>query len=127
MLTHNRYLVYIGIASLVSWFAFFLVITRLQPQHSQTISLLVFFISLFFALTTTFTIAGYFFRLWWHQNEIFYNHLNISLRQGILLSSIAISAIGLQILQILNWWIGILLITAITLIEIYITSISNKH
>ncbi len=122
MLLHNRYLAYIGFAGLISWAALIVVVFKLNPRESTSLATLLFFISLFFALTSTFTIIGYYFRLWLHKNEIFYNHLNISLRQGILLSIIALGCLALQILRVLNWWLGLLLIAAVTLVEFYCTS-----
>ncbi len=122
MLLHNRYLSYISFAGVVSWLAFAMVVFKLNPTESTSLALILFFVSLFFALTATFTVVGYFFRLWLNRNEIFYNHLNISLRQGILLSIIALGCLGLQMLKILNWWLGALLIAAVTLVEFYIAS-----
>jgi len=122
MLLHNRYLAYIGFAGFVSWVAVFVVMAKLSPDESRALALLLFFISLFFALTATFTIIGYYFRLWLQRNEIFYNHLNVSLRQGILLSIIAVGCLSLQILRVLNWWLGLLLIAAVTLLEFYFSS-----
>lgn len=122
MLIHHRYLGYILFAGALSWAAVLLVMFKLNPNDSQALALMLFFISLFFALTSSFTILGYFLRVWLQRNEIFYNHLNISLRQGILLSVIGIGCLSLQILRVLNWWLGLLLIFAVTLLEFYFSA-----
>lgn len=84
--------------------------------------MILFFTSLFFALVSTFAVAGYFLRLFFNKNEIFLNHINIALRQGTLLALLTLTAIGMLAIGILTWWSGILLITAFSLLEFYIAS-----
>lgn len=119
-MSHNKYILIIGVAALVSWLAFYMVLEALDPFQSTGLALAMFFISLFFALTSTFTICGFYLRMWVNKNEIYYNHINISLRQGILLSFIALGCLLFQLLGVLTWWSGLLLIGAITLVEFYI-------
>jgi hypothetical protein len=102
--------------------AFYLVITKLDPFMSTGLSLALFFVSLFFALTSTFTIAGFYLRVWFNKNEIYYDHINVSLRQGILLTLIALGSLMFQLLGVLTWWSGLLLIGAITMIEFYLVA-----
>jgi hypothetical protein len=118
-MTHNKYLLSIGIAGVVSWSAWFIVLNKLNPYESVGLALILFFISLFFALTCTFTIIGFYFRLWLNKNEIYSQHISISFRQGIELSVIAIGCIFFLILGVLNWWSGFLLILAVSLVELY--------
>jgi hypothetical protein len=119
---HNRYIVIIGIAALISWVAFVLVIAKLDPFVSTGLALSLFFISLFFALTSTFTILGFYLRVWFNKNEVYYDHINVSLRQGILLTLIALGSLLFQLLGVLTWWSGLLLIGAITMIEFYLVA-----
>lgn len=121
-MSHNRYIVIISFAAIISWMAFYLVITKLDPFMSTGLSLPLFFISLFFALTSTFTIAGFYLRVWFNKNEIYYDHINVSLRQGILLTLIALGSLMFQLLGVLTWWSGLLLIGAITMIEFYLVA-----
>ncbi len=121
-MTHQKYIMIIGSAALVSWLAFWLVIDKLDPFASTGLALALFFISLFFALTATFTIVGFYIRVWFNRNEIYYDHINVSLRQGILLTLIALGCLLFQLLNALTWWSGLLLIAAITMIEFYLVA-----
>jgi len=121
-MSHNRYLIIIGVAALISWLAFFLVVSKLDPFVSTGLSLALFFISLFFALTSSFTIIGFYLRVWFNKNEVYYDHINVSLRQGILLTFIALGSLLFQLLGVLTWWSGLLLIGAITMIEFYLVA-----
>jgi len=118
-MTHNKYIGIIGVTGVISWLAVYLVINKLNPMESMSLSLILFFVSLFFALTSTFTIVGYYFRVWFNRNEIYYDHINISFRQGILLTLVVVGALVFQLLRVLTWWSGLMLVGVIMLIEFY--------
>lgn len=118
-MSHNRYLTIIGIAGVISWVAWITAVLKLDPFESTGLALAFFFLSFFLALMCTFAILGFYFRLWVNKNEIYYQHINISLRQGILLSVIANGSLAFQLLGVLTWWTGILLVAAVALIEFY--------
>ena len=118
-MTHNKYLAFVSAAGLVSWIAWFIVLTKLDPFESTALALVLFFVSLFFAMACTFTVLGFYFRLWLNKNEIYSNHITISFRQGIELTVIACGCVLFLILGVLNWWSGFLLILAVSLVELY--------
>lgn len=124
-MSHIKYLTIIGIAGAVSWLGWIIALYKLNPFESTGMALAFFFITLFIALMATFTVLGFYVRVWIYKNEIYYSHINIALRQGILFSLIAIISLAFQLLGVLNWLSGLLLIAAILLIESYF-SLRNR-
>lgn len=130
-MTYRKYLLIIAAASFIGWLSFGLVVFRLDPctapgklticHSASALALMLFFASAFFALTATFTLLGFGLRLWLHRYEIYLDHLNISLRQGLLLTLCTLSAASLLLLNALTWWTGIFLIAIIILLELYFT------
>lgn len=118
-MTHHRYLLVVGFAGIVSWIAWFIVLQKLDPFESTTLALSLFFLSLFFALTCTLTVIGFYFRLWLNKNEVYSNYIPIAFRQGTELTVIALGCIFFLILGVLNWWSGFLLILSVSLVELY--------
>jgi len=128
---YKKYLLIISGTALIGWVSFLLVLFRLEPCtapgeiticHSVSpLALILFFTSAFFSLTATFTLLGFGLRIWFHRHEIYLDHLNISLRQGILLTLSALAALSLLLLNTLTWWSGFLLIFIIVLLELYFT------
>lgn len=118
----QTYLIPNYIAAALSWSAWLVVITKLNPYESTGLALTLFFVSLFFALISTFTIVGFYLRKWLTNNELHFNFINISLRQGILLSFCAIGCLAFLLLGVLTWWDGLLLVAIITLVELYLTA-----
>ncbi len=116
---HPAYLLSIGAATVFGWASFAVVLNKLSPFSSAPLSLILFYASLFFALTGTFTLFLFYMRAWKARGEIHNTYLNTALRQGLLLSSMILLAIGFQRLRVLTWWDGILLLCIVLLIEFY--------
>ena len=121
-MTHHRYISIIALAGLFAWIGWLLTLVKLSPNESPGVALFFFFITLFIALSSFFTVIGFYFRLWLLKNEIFYKHINIALRQGIFLSLIAGFALVFQMLRVLTWWSGLMLIIVAVLLESYFSS-----
>lgn len=121
-MTHNKYISMIAVAAGLGWLGWLLVVNRLSPYESVGLSLLFFYLTLFLALSCTLTILGFYFRVWLFKNEVFYKHINVSLRQGIFLALIAIFSLVFQMVKVLTWWSGILLILIAMLLEFYFSS-----
>lgn len=121
-MTHHRYISIIAFSGLLAWIAWFLIIFKLSPYESMGMKLIFFFITLMIALNCTFTVLGFYFRVWLFKNEIFYKHINIALRQGIFLGLISIFCLIFQMMRVLNWWSGFLLVIIAVLLEFYFSS-----
>ena len=119
---YKKYLLTIGLTAAVSWLAWGIVITKLDPFESTGLALGLFFLSLLFALIGTFTILGFGLRRWVGKEEFHEQHLTVSLRQGLLLSFCTIFCLAFLIVGVLKWWNGLLLVTVAVLIEMFLTS-----
>jgi len=126
-MTHHRYIFIIGGAGLAAWFAWLIVLFKLNPYTTMGLSLFFFFITLFIALTCTFTVIGFYFRVWLFKNEIFYKHINIALRQGVFLALIATFGLVFQMLRVLTWWSGFLLMFVAVLLEFYFSAKDSEY
>lgn len=113
---------FIGIAGIISWIGWTIVLFKFAPDESTEIALGLFYLSLFVALASTFTVIGFYFRVWLNKNEVFANYISVALRQGILLSVITIGCLTFELLHVLNWWSGLLLVAVVTMVEFYFTA-----
>ena len=118
-MTNNIYLLTIFIASALGWASWIVVINKLSPFVTSYLALILFYASLFIALAGTFTLLNYYLRVWLNRDEEFSHHLNIAMRQGILLSTMLSVGLGFQRLKILTWWDALLLLAIVLLVEFY--------
>lgn len=121
-MTHHRYISIIALSGLLAWIGWAVVINKLTPYENMGIALSFFYITLFIALSCTFTVIGFYFRVWLFKNEIFYKHINVALRQGIFLGLIAVFSLIFQMMKVLTWWSGFLLVAVFVLLEFYFSS-----
>ncbi|MBI4994042.1 hypothetical protein HZC21_00130 [Candidatus Peregrinibacteria bacterium] len=128
-MSYKKYLLILVAVSIIGWISWLLVIFRLDPCtapgeiticHSiSALALILFFLSGFFALSSTITLLNFLLRIWLQHDEIYIDHFNVSLRQGILLALCALGALGLLLINALTWWSGFLLIFIVVLLELY--------
>lgn len=116
------YVITIGLAGLLSWGAWVMVVTQLDPYQSTATGLSLFTISLFFGLISLFTLLGFGLRRMLSQEEFETRHLSISLRQGLLLSACTLLCLLLLMAGVLRWWNGLLIVAIVVFLEMFFTS-----
>lgn len=118
-MTLGTYLIGISVSTVLCWAAWVLTLFNLDPSNAGTWGFLSFFTSLLFALIGTLTIIGFYLRIWFSQNEYYYENITISFRQAILASISIMGLLVLQALKILNIFDGVLFVLSIILLESY--------
>lgn len=128
-MTPKKLILYTTLFNIISWASLVLIIYKIEPclTYSATTfceepaipAIILLYSSLFFALTSTFTIIGYIARIYLHNNEIFAFHFNSSLRQALLLSICILSCLVLFTFHILNWVSTAVIFGLVILIELY--------
>ncbi|RLC37875.1 hypothetical protein DRH29_00465 [candidate division Kazan bacterium] len=112
------YLIGTSIATLLTLVAFLLVLFYFDPTTAGLVGVILFFISLGATLMGLITLLLYLFvRRKFLENPI--KAYTISLRGGILLGAILISAGILKSLGALNWWNTAMIILVALVLEIY--------
>lgn len=115
----NRYVLSVFLASVASFLSLYLVLSKIDPFVDEKLGLVLFFVSLFFLVSSALTLVGYFFRVLFYREELFMNHFNVSLRQGIILGFCLCAIMGFQVLRTLTWWNGFIIVLISFLIELY--------
>lgn len=121
-MTLREYLIGMLISTALCWFSWALIIVYIDPEKTNFLGFLSFYISFFFALIGTFTLVGFYLRVRFSRNEVLFAHVSPSFRQAILLSIILIGCLLLQSLEILTWWDGGLFVASVGLLEFYFMS-----
>jgi hypothetical protein len=115
----NRYLFAVFLISAAGGLSLYVVFTRLNPFDTPGLSLLLFFISFFILSGSLSTLLGYYVRIALFRHEVFLNHFNVSLRQGLLVAFCLCGLLGLQIMRTLGFLSGFFLVLLTVLLEVY--------
>ena len=115
-MTHGYYIIGIFITAMLGWASWLVVINNISPFISGYLALVLFYASLFIALTGTFSILNYYLRITINKGKNYFRHLNTALRQGSLLSMMVCVGLAFQRLRVLTWWDALLLLIIVLLI-----------
>lgn len=118
----KRYLTLMSLITLVCWIAWLVVIFYMSPEESNVLVFLLFYLSLFFALMGTFSLIGFFIRVWFSKDPVIFRHLGISFRQAVWFSILLTGTLILQGSGFLRWWNVLLLILFLVIIEFFFLS-----
>lgn len=106
------------IGALICWMAWFFVLFSIDPQDAGIIGFAFFYLSLFLALTGTFSTMGFLVRKKIVKNEeAVFHHVKHTFRQGIFVSATVVIALLLLQEKLLTWWNGVLLIILFLVLE----------
>jgi hypothetical protein len=83
------------------------------------VTIIAFFVSLFFFLFGLATAIGFYLRRWWMHNEVLFANVKVAVRQGFLVSAFFCTLLILSATRLLTWWDGVILAISFLLIELY--------
>ncbi len=111
-----RFVTLFSIVALIS------IVLYLDPGTSGLAGKALFYSALFFTLSGFFNLFFLRLRRSITTEETAFHNAGLSLRQSILLASLCIGLLILQANRVLVWWVGLLLLAGIFLIELYFLS-----
>ena len=97
------------------------VVLKIDPERGWLVRV-YFFVALFFFLSSYFNLLLLWIRKKALHGELLEYNLLISMRQGFLLSTLAVLILLLQGMRMLVWWDGLLIVAGIFLIELHFLS-----
>ncbi len=109
-------------STLVALAALGLVIRFVDPERDGILGQTLFYVSSFFSLTGLATLFLFWLRRRFSGNEVVYENVGVSFRQGMLVALAVLGMLALQSFRLLVWWDAGLVITAILLIELWFLS-----
>jgi hypothetical protein len=125
-MTLRHYLIVMVGATLISWFAWALVLMNTNPFEATFLIYLIFYASLFVSLVGTVSTVGLAIQIWFFKQDApQFRQVKKTFRQGIFLATLLIVALFLESQHLLTWWNILLLILAFTFFELFF--VTNKE
>lgn len=113
----------IGAAALLSLASLLVILFHVSPLASPAVAVPFFFLTVFLSVSSTSTLLCYFI---WSRLSIegmdAGRKLSLSFREGLLLATATVLVFLFLILEILTWWIGLLIYLVFFLIEMALLS-----
>jgi len=121
----KQYLILMTSCTLLCWAGWLLVLFFINPDTTSLMGFLMFYLSLFFALTGTLALLSYLFRLIFTRINTKVEKVQISFRQAIFWSIVIVISLLLQSSRLLNWLNTLFLVSLVTFIEFLFISLKK--
>ncbi|MFH1145787.1 MAG: hypothetical protein V1707_02390 [bacterium] len=116
----KHYLLLMTLGTVIAWLSWVMVMNTVTPEAGY--GQILFYISLLLACFGSFSLLGYAGRALFSHGQLAYQQVNVSNRQGVLLSALVSISLWLQASSLLAWWSVLLLVVLLTLVELFFVS-----
>ncbi|MDD5489829.1 MAG: hypothetical protein PHP25_04080 [Candidatus Moranbacteria bacterium] len=121
-MTVRSYLWGMRFSTLAALAALGAVVYYVDPIRDGLLGRALFYISLFFSITGLATLFLFWIRRRWNANEVVYQNVGLSFRQGMLVALAVSAMLILQSFRLLLWWDAGIVIAGALLVELWFLS-----
>lgn len=125
-MSFKQYLTLMIIGAITSWAAFIFVLIFINPETTSGLGFALFYLCLFFALTISFALFGYFLRSLRRRANPLSWQVNTAFRQGTFFAFLVASSLFLLSHNLFSWLNLLLLIFILTFLEFFLISKKNN-
>lgn len=113
----KNYLILFAVGTLLSWGAWAIVLTQMNPDVNRAVTVTAFAMSLGFAVAGTFALAGFGVRALFGKDPVLFRVLRTSVRQGVVVAMLLEGLLVLQAMRWFAWWNVLPLVLFFILLE----------
>jgi hypothetical protein len=126
-MTLKSYLFLMFSATAICWGAFVFVLFTIDPFATNWLGFILFYFSLFLALTGSFAVLGFLLRFAALKQSLAFRLVSDAFRQSFLLALMTVSSLVLQSLGFLSWTNLFLLIGGVAALEYFLIVRGRPH
>ncbi len=126
-MTLKGYLTTMIIGSLICWACWIFVIFIVNPEQTNWIGFLLFYLSLFLALIGTASILGFLIRFVILKQELVFRLVKDAFRQSFLFAFLIIASLYLLSHNLFSWTNLFFLVIGLSVFEFFLLSYEEKH
>ena len=124
-MTLKSYLTIMSAATVICWSAFSFVLWTVNPEITNWLGFVLFYLSLFLALSGTAAIVGFLVRFVGLKHELAFYSVRIAWRQSFLFSGLIIAILLLLSRDLLTWLNLFLLVMGLSILEYFLLNYSQ--
>ena len=126
-MTLKNYLFVMSVLTAICWGIFFFVARMIDPSSTNWLGFLLFYASLFIALSGLIALIGFLIRFVALRKELAFNLVKVAFRQSFLFSLFFIAALFLKANNLFNWLNLFLLILVFSILELFLISYKKSR
>jgi hypothetical protein len=121
----GKFLIIVALGTLLSWIAWAIVLTQMNPDSSRFVTVTLFSVTLGFGVAGTLALAGFGVRAWMGRQPVLFRALQTSVRQAVLVAVFFEILLALQAMRWFAWWNALPLSLFFVLLEAFFLSQEN--
>ncbi len=126
-MTLRGYLTTMIITTLICWICWIFVIFIVNPEQTNWIGFLLFYLSLFLALIGTASILGFLIRFVVLKQELVFRLVKDAFRQSFLFAFLIIASLYLLAHNLFSWMNLFFLVIGLSVFEFFLLSYEGRH
>lgn len=125
-MTLKSYLISMALTTFFCWGIFIFIVNLVNPETTNLIGFILFYLSLFLSLIGSFAIIGFFVRFVVLKRQLVFYAVKTAFRQSFLFSLFLVSLLFFFSQALITWFNLALLLVIFSILEIIFSSFSNK-
>lgn len=125
-MTIKQFILVMILATIICWVALVAVLYYVNPYQANILGMGAFYGSLFLATSGTLGLVTLFFRAKTNKEAPLFRLVLLSFRQSLFLGFILAASFYLQSASLLTWWNAIILISAVSVMEMFFMSTQQR-
>ncbi len=127
-MSFRAYLLLMGMSTLIAWLAWVVLLWNIDPTQASFFVFVIFYFTLAVGLIGTISLFGIAYRMIIVRQEgLVIRQVRVAFRHAVLLSSVAVISLALSAEGQFHWWILLVLISVVSLIEYISLLIQNAR
>jgi heme/copper-type cytochrome/quinol oxidase subunit 4 len=118
-MTVKAYLYGMGLSVVLCFAAWIVVLENVDPTNTDLFGLAVFYLTLFFALSSSFSLLGFYLRRRIFEDRVEFRQAEVAFRQGTLLALMFVGMLMLQGQRQLNLYTAFSCVLIVVAVEFY--------
>jgi len=121
-MTLKKYLIIMSIMTFIAWMAFFYVILSINPEITNWLGFLLFYLSLSLSLIGTGALVGFFIRFIILKQDIAFRLVKEAFRQSFLFAFLIVISLVLLSQNLFTWLNILFLVISLSVLEFFMLS-----
>lgn len=126
-MTLRAYLITMAVATGICWLSWLFVLLTINPETTNWLGILLFYLSLFLALSGSAALLGFFVRFVALKHELVFHSVKDAFRQSFLFSFLLAAALFLLSKNLFSWLNLIFLIIGLSVLEYFLISYKRTN
>ncbi len=125
-MTLSKYLTIMGIFTVISWLSLIFVLWTVNPESTNTVGFILFYVSLFISLLGTSAIMGFVIRFVAMKKELAFTLVRNAFRQSFLFAALVVICLFLMTKDLLTWLNLSFLVIGLSVLEFFLLGYENN-